>query len=123
LQLNDNVAANTGKCKLIIERTKGPWTYAYTKYNLYLDGQLVKKLVKDETFTIELSNGKHNIYFDAFNTQKTDSYEFTGNNNEIKYTVSSYSAIDLLTRASQSDYRDKLFVNKIYETEPGSYKG
>ena len=121
IQANNTESTNTGKCKLIIERMKCFFTYRGMKYNIYIDGKLVKKLSNKETYVIELENGKHNLYVDAFMTPKTTSFEFIGNNNEIKYNISGLSGSDLL--GSMNDPNKPLIVNKIYETEPGSYKG
>jgi len=115
---------DTGKCKLTIERLKCIFTYSLTKYNVYIDGQQVKKLAKNECFTIELSNGRHNIHFDAFGFKKTPSFEFFGNNNEIKYTVSSPSVIDTLGSGTGFlvDAPSELTINKVFESEPGTYR-
>ncbi len=80
---------------------------------------MVKKLSNGECFTTELSNGKHNIYFGTSWISKTPSFEFTGDNNEIKYTVSAPPAMSLVVKNAQPH----LIVNKISETAPGTYGG
>jgi len=120
IQTGKKGRAKAGKCKLTIERTK-QFTYAGVKYNLYIDGQSVKKLSNGECFSTVLSNGKHNIYFDAFGISKTPSFEFTGDSNEVKYTVSAPSGAGLVVEGLIGSTHHKLIVNKISETEPGSY--
>jgi len=112
----------SGKCKLIVERVKCFFSYATFKYNLYIDGELVKKLSNKECFSIVLCNGKHNIYLNASGISKTESYEFTGNNNEIKYTVSSPTTSDIIS-GFDGNSPHRLIVNKISESMPGSFKG
>jgi hypothetical protein len=121
IQTGKKSSAKAGKCKLTIERAK-LLVYPFEKFNVYIDGQSVKKLKNGECFSTELSNGKHNIYFTgSLGTMKTPSFEFTGDSNEIKYTVSAPSGVGFAAETMLGNVHHRIIANKILESEPGSY--
>jgi hypothetical protein len=116
-QLNNNVAID-GKCLFTIER-KNSFGGMAAKVKVYIDGKLVKELSNGEFFSLELKNGKHNLYCDAIMMDRTTSYEFTGDNNKISYYVSFPSMVQSLNNFGGRS----LIINKMEETSPGTYNG
>jgi hypothetical protein len=114
--LNENVA-NNGKCLFSIERKKAFGGMA-AKTKVYLDGSLVKELPNGGSFSLVLNNGKHNLYCEALGMDRTQSFEFVGDNNEISYLVSYPSATQTWINVGGRS----LIVNKVKETPPGTYK-
>jgi hypothetical protein len=114
-QINNNVA-NEGKCLFTIARKKAFGGMA-TKTKVFIDGSLVKELSNGESFSLELKNGKHNLYCDAIMMDRTPSYEFDGDNNKISYYVSYPSIAQSLTNFGGRS----LIINKMEETSPGTY--
>jgi hypothetical protein len=107
-----------GKCLFMIERKKAFGGMA-AKTKAYIDGKLVKELSSGESFSLELNNGKHNLYCDAIIMDRTPSYEFVGDSNRISYHVSYPSmAQGLMNFGGRS-----LIVNKMEESSHGSYNG
>ena len=106
-----------GKCLFCIERKKNIFFGIAAKYKVYIDGNLVKKLSNGEYFESILDNGIHRFYIEAFGI-RTRSFEFTGDDNEIAYFF------ELRFITSKNPNPEKVFiVNKVKETEPGTYKG
>ncbi|MCL2233253.1 MAG: zinc ribbon domain-containing protein [Treponema sp.] len=122
---NGNNPPSGGKCKLLVECIKGSHNIG-ENFKIYIDGQFIKKLSNGELFQKILNNGKHVLYFTSSGSTRTPSFEFTGNNNEIKYSI---SGPPMMRRISAAFFKEeasevlKILVNKLYETEPGSYNG
>jgi hypothetical protein len=116
-QVNNN-AVNEGKCLFTIERKKAFGGMA-TKTKVYIDGKVIKELSNGESFSLELKNGKHNLYCDAVMMDRTPSYEFSGDNNKISYYVSYPSMSQSLSNFGGRS----LIINKMEETSPGTYSG
>jgi hypothetical protein len=113
-----NNTASDGKCLFIIERKKAFGGMA-ARTKIYIDGKLVKELSNGESFSLELNNGKHNLYCDAVMMDRTPSYEFVGDSNRISYNVSYPSMGQSLTNFGGRS----LIVNKMEESPHGSYSG
>jgi hypothetical protein len=108
LSPTNTTVVNAGKCLFSIERKKAFGGMA-AKTKVYIDGNLVKELSSGETFSLELNNGKHNLYCDAVMMDRTPSYEFVGDNNKISYYVSYPS----LAQGMMNVGGRSLIVNKI----------
>jgi hypothetical protein len=101
-----------GKCLFSVERKKNIWYGIAAGIKIYIDGNLVKKLSNGEYFSTILDNGRHRLSCEYYITRK--SFEFTGDDNEIAY---------LLEMPFNIDPRETFVVNKVKETQPGTYKG
>ena len=115
----DTAATKYGKCLFSIERRKGLLGGIGVINKIYIDGALVKELSNGETFSLVLNNGKHNLYCDAIGMDRTQSFEFTGDDNETAYFVQYPSMAQSMTNFGGRS----LIVNKVKETQPGTYKG
>ena len=114
---NENTPPNKeGKCLFLIEMKKAFGGMA-AKTKVYIDGNLVKELASGESFSLVLNNGKHNLYCDALGMDRTQSFEFIGDNNEISYYVQYPSMTQSMTNFGGRS----LIVNKTKETNPGTY--
>lgn len=118
LPSNNSTAEKYGKCLFSIERKKAFGGMAVST-KVYIDGTLVKELPNGGTFSMVLDNGIHNLYCDAVGMDRTQSFEFTGDDNEIAYFVQYPSMTQSMTNFGGRS----LLVNKVKETKPGTYKG
>ena len=115
---NADIAKKHGKCLFSIER-KRAFGGMIVSTKVYIDGTLVKELSNGESFSFVLDNGKHNLYCDALGMDRTQSFEFIGDDNEISYFVQYPSMTQSLTNFGGRS----LIINKVKETQPGTYKG
>ena len=106
-----------GKCLFEIERKSSIYGMA-AKTRVYIDGNLVKELSSGESFSMELNNGKHNLFCDAILMDRTVSHEFVGEDNKISYSVSYPSAVQSFFSVGGRS----LIINKIGETTVGTYR-
>jgi hypothetical protein len=118
LASSNEKVTESGKCLFSIER-KSAFGGMAAKTKVYLDGALVKELSSGEKFSLEIDNGKHNLYCEAFGMDRTQSFEFTGDNNEISYFVSYPS----MTQSMFNVGGRSLILNKQRETQSGTYTG
>lgn len=88
---------------------------------IYIDGLLVKELRNGEIYFKVLDNGKHYLYCDTFLMNRTQSFEFIGNNNKIEYFVQ--FPLRRVPCVENSVAITTLLVNKTLETQPGTYDG
>jgi hypothetical protein len=117
LVASNGEVSNNGKCLFRIERKKAFGGMA-AKTKVYLDGSLAKELSNGESYSLVLNNGKHNLYCEALGMDRTQSFEFVGDSNEISYFVSYPS----MTQSMVNFGGRTLIVNKVKETQPGTYK-
>jgi hypothetical protein len=117
-QNNTDIAEKYGKCLFSIERKKAFGGMAVST-KVYIDGTLVKELSNGGSFSLVLDNGKHNLFCDALGMDRTQSFEFIGDDNEISYFVQYPSMTQSMTNFGGRS----LIVNKVKETQPGTYKG
>jgi len=112
---NTDTAEKYGKCLLTMVRKRNSGGMKI-KIKVHIDDTLVKELSDGEIFSLVLDNGKHNFFcsysYMGFLT-KTDSFEFTGDDNEIGYFL----------EYPLSSGAMRLNVHKVRETWSGYYKG
>lgn len=109
---------NSGKCLFTITR-KSSMIGVMIKFKVYIDGSLVTELSSGDSFSMELNNRKHSLYCDAWGYDRTQSYEFDGESNEIEYFAQFPSMIQ-----SMSNFGGRsIIINKGKETRRGTYKG
>ena len=108
---NAVTAKKHGSCLFSIEwKRRGVFAWV-AAVKVFIDGRFVKKLIIGETFSSVLDNGKHKMYFEAFGMGRTQSFEFTGDDNEIAYLIEIGAS------------RNSFAVNKVKDTQPGTYNG
>lgn len=90
------------------------------KIKVFLDGSFLKDLSNGEFAYFKVRNGKHHLYFEAMGYDRSPSFEFIGSSNEIGYEVSFTSLAVALFHPLPST---TILVNKIKETQPGSFRG
>jgi hypothetical protein len=115
---NGNAQQN-GHSQLLVAR-KSSMAGTWSKIRVFLDGVFLRELANGEFAYFKISNGKHYIYFEATGHERTESFEFIGNQNEIGYEVSFNSLAQFIFNPLP---RQTLLVNKIRETQPGTLKG
>ena len=108
---NADTAKKHGSCLFIIELKKA--YYGVVKLNVFIDGRLVKKLSSGETYSSILDNGRHKMYCECSGADRTQPFEFTGDDNEIAYFVEIF----------RGAWKGTIAVNKVKETQPGTYNG
>ena len=104
----------SGKCVFSIKRESSFYAML-ANVRVYIDGTLVKKLSNGEDFALEIDNGKHFLHCELTSFSNSQTIEFVGNSNEVSYIVS-------LPKSFNSVAGKGLILNKIKETEPGTYK-